>query len=513
MRHITKTLAGALTAALLAGTAAAADWKQLESPHFRIYTDQDALIGREMLQQLEQLRWLGLRLLGANDRTPRLQTRFDTFVFRGRQTLKRVKPEIGETVAGMYVFCREGATAYALEDGHAGRHALSWGQQILQHEYAHHLMFQYANTAYPPWYVEGFAEYLSTVRQDGDRLIVGETNRNRAMSLNDTWLPLADVLGWHLRPAAKRPPSEVGAFYAQSWLLTHYMLSDESRARALPAYFERVGAGEDPVAAFEPATGIVLAELADRLRRYYRSGATMLELRGQEAARAVVKESPLGPDADAYVPEASALRGCVSPERAKAILTQLRALAPDPARASPDLRLALARAETLAGDAQAAITLLEPMATDDNAEAHYLLGRAWGRRAEALDGDAQREARDQERGQLLKAYRLRKDHAPTLYFLALALERNSGFNQNVLNAARAARLFAPAVPDYALLAVSLELQGGDRDRAALALGPLASNPHDTGAATRARLAVEAIRAGKSAAEVFKLMAPPKPAAP
>jgi hypothetical protein len=80
-------------------------------------------------------------------------------------------------------------------------------------------------------------------------------------------------------------------------------------------------------------------------------------------------------------------------------------------------------------------------------------------------------------------------------------------NNNVLNAARAAHVLAPAVPDYALFEAQLDLEAGDRDRAVRALGPLASNPHDLQQAARTRLAIAAIQAGKSTAEVFGLLNP------
>jgi tetratricopeptide (TPR) repeat protein len=211
-------------------------------------------------------------------------------------------------------------------------------------------------------------------------------------------------------------------------------------------------------------------------------------------------------DADALVLQVARLRTCPKPELGRAILDDLRQRAKDDAGGNRALQLALARAEIQFGDAERALAVLVPSvaADDPRAEAHYLLGRGWSRRAEALFGDEQRTAHDKARAELIKAYRLKKDDPPTLYHLARALSRN-GVDSNVLNAARGARTLAPMVPEYAALAAWAELQAGDRQRAVYALTPLAHDVHRPELAARMRQALEAIKAGKPAADVDALL--------
>src|SRR5688572_6375852 len=114
MKQNRARLAAALAAALTAGSAAA-DWKQLESEHFRLTTHHEEAVGRELLLQLEQLRWLGLKLMGADDKALRAQSRFEAFVVRGQHTLRRVFPRLRDGVVGQYTTCREGTMAYGID--------------------------------------------------------------------------------------------------------------------------------------------------------------------------------------------------------------------------------------------------------------------------------------------------------------------------------------------------------------------------------------------------------------
>jgi hypothetical protein len=59
-------------------------------------------------------------------------------------------------------------------------------------------------------------------------------------------------------------------FYAQSWALTHFLQSDESRRRQLTAYVSRLGGGADPLRAASETFGD-LGKLGEELRKYVRS--------------------------------------------------------------------------------------------------------------------------------------------------------------------------------------------------------------------------------------------------
>lgn len=499
-----------LPAALALGAAtAAAEWRRVDSDHFTLYTEREATVANDLLRQLEHMHWLGEMYLGASHPAPGTRNRFAIYELRGRLALQELFTKLGDRVAGTYVLCSEGAVAYSVQgDRSAG--LTSWGQSVLQHEYAHHLMFSRIAASYPPWFVEGFAEFLSQTAERSDTLVAGAHNRWRSERTAAT-LDAADLLGWHRLSAARRE-SDIHAFYSKAWRLTHYLLTDTARAGRLRKYFERLARGDDPVAGFEAEFGLTMAELERELRTHARR-LPVLSIPLSALPVPQIRAVPLPADAERYLLEESRLRTCAHRDKTlgPVMLERLRraAAAPD---ASAGARRAAARAELLLGDAQAARGLLEPLiehqADDaDDGDALYLLGRTWARLSETLSGDEQREARAKARASLVRAYRLRKDDAPTLYHLALALQ-HEGVDRNVFNAARAARHLAPAVPDYALLAMRLELLAGDREAAERALLPLNVNPHATDLSERVRRAIEALRAGGSADEVAALMNPP-----
>ena len=69
------------------------------------------------------------------------------------------------------------------------------GQETLLHEVAHHFMKQYRPLPYPAWYVEGFAEYASTVSFKKDAIEYGRPSLGRAYTLvQGKWLPLDEIL-------------------------------------------------------------------------------------------------------------------------------------------------------------------------------------------------------------------------------------------------------------------------------------------------------------------------------
>jgi hypothetical protein len=495
----------AVLGACLGSSAHAGAWIRAESEHFVVTSDGPESKIRDYVRQLEVFRYLSLLVLGADSAHARAQVKFDIHVLARQRDIRKLRPEFSDFVAGVYFRCSEGSSAYS---------SMSWGDRgsdpglvILFHEYAHHLMFQYATTYYPQWYIEGFAEYMATAEVERGKITIGqgEPGRLQVMARPD-WIRFEDVLKPTFRHAGDKDvdQADVRRFYSQSWLLAHYMLSDSERTKRFNAYFARVAAGEDPITAFEPATGIAISDLKKILERYLR-GMPVLSVPTKDMPDPSIKLEALPDSMSDYLLNASLLRTCPSKPQGQAILAQLRGLKGD-AGNSPALRLALARAELLFGDPEAASADLKTyVAADETSfEAYHLLARALIASAKALDGDAKAAAVAQARAHFLKAYRLKKLDAPNLYHLAQALA-GEGVNNNALNAARTARMLAPGVGDYAVYEALMDIDANDRDKAVLALMALASNPHDPKQSSRMRKAIEAIQAGKNKSDITRAM--------
>lgn len=502
-----RTIAACLAGCLLAAPAMAARWYFAESEHFTLYSSAQESVTRDYLRQLEAFRWLSLKLLGADDKSVRAQGRAEIHLMEGPSALHDLRPSLEQNVAGVFYNCAEGSLMYATQARELGPDGWDTSRLVLQHEYAHHLMFQYATMTYPAWYVEGFAEYMGTAAYEDGAISLGGQHQDRLPILETPpWLPFDEVLQWSRRESKQTNRFDTERLYAQSWLLTHYMLSEGKRTQALADYFVRLSAGEDSVAAFQAATGIVVADLPKTINAYRRA-LPMVKIRSAEIPVPNVRLSELSDEAARLALDSGLLRTCPKPEAGQEILERLRAQARKPGQPpSQLLSLVLARAEVLFGDPAAAVQWLEPMVAEEGAsfEAHYLMARALMRQAEKLSGEPQQAALDSARSHLIKAYRLKKDEAPTLFHLARILA-TKGIDQNVLNAARGARLLAPSVPEYAVMEARVDLEAGDRELAIRALVPLATGTHQPERAARARQAIEAIRAGKPADEVAPLL--------
>ncbi len=488
--------------------ARAADWIRVDSDHFTLYSKVNERLTRQYAHKLEEFRTLSNLLLGASDGGP--QVKFVIYLVN-RDDMLTVRPNFSKGVAGVYFNCSEGTSAYASES--------SDGEVIdgeddslitLFHEYSHYVMFQHARTYYPQWYVEGFAEYMSTADPGRGVISLGEASKMRTSTLSaDRWLGFDKVLAPDFSFAGdkKEDDWEIERFYAQSWLLTHYMLSDSDRARKLNAYFERLGKGEASIPAWEAATGIPVKDLTALLSQYM-GHMYFLKVPVPDYPDANITVTPVASNVQSFLFDQSLLTTCPDHEQGQAILGRLTA---EKASSSGnlDFGLTLARATLLYGKAEDAEALMNPLidAHADSFEVNYLMGRVYMKESQAADdAKARNDLVDAARGFFITAYKINKLDAPNLYYLARSFSDKPGFpDQNTLNAANGAHLLAPGVADYAFFDAFANLMNDKRDEAMQLLVPMASNPHDHVHAEQARKAIEAIRAGVPAREVLAIL--------
>src|SRR4051812_37242168 len=123
------------------------------------------------------------------------------------------------------------------------------------HEYAHHFMAENATYLVPRWYGEGFAEYYSTARFERDGSVgLGLPAEHRAYELFEA----RDVdIEWLLdsKLYAAHKSKVYDNFYGRSWLLYHYLFSDNDRRKKLVDYLVRLNRGEAELPAATAAFG------------------------------------------------------------------------------------------------------------------------------------------------------------------------------------------------------------------------------------------------------------------
>lgn len=511
----------ALVAAGLAAPASATPrWVKAESDHFIVFSDAAPKVASGYLLKLEQYRYLLASFYGLKEDDISDLPKLRLYFVNDQLDMKQAWPTIPLDVLGWYKTCFAGQAAVAsyfdervkssqkLED-----QTENYSQIVLFHEYAHTFMFQVTSTLYPSWFVEGFAEYWGTTRVGDGEALVGMAWQERVDRLitDGYGMPYDDLL--RDRPALHADPTKADQFYAQSWLLTHWILSDADRRARFGAYVKAVNGGADPVAAFDSTMGVKVTDLEKTLRTYllHDIRAQAYRLDGMPAPRITVTAMPAS--ADKLMMWDEAMRTCP----AKPTWPDLtRNVTAEAGRFPGDdfAQLALARMEIEIGDESQALPYLTAFTAShpDDAEAAYMLGEAWYLSAvhrRPIADETTASEMQKARTALGRAYTLDPLNAPTLYYFALAQRNPDGEpDDNTVSAAVEAHRLAPAVTEYALLAAELLVETGQMEDAKTMLYPLASNPHGGKGQDWAKAIIAAIDNGAGKADVLKLMHAP-----
>lgn len=471
----------AATAPLAFSTGARAqatgDWLHTSTPSFSLSgrVGQKALV--EMADDLEDFAGL-LRALhgldGPGDERP-----LPIYLTSRQSDLKRVRPETPDYVGGFYSASVGDVFAVLTLEGDGDR-----GRQVLFHEYTHHFMKQHAPAAYASWLVEGYAEYFMTARFKPDFVEVGVTSRRIAwLRGTNTWTPFEEILG---RRALTGRRIDVAAFYAQSWILTHYMMSDPERLARLTRYAQAVAEGGDPVALAPEAVGVPLADLERVLQRY------MGSLPGRRMARPPstaqqLKVTRLSASADDLLLENQRLKMGVAREQRPEVLAMIRERA---ARYPGDrlAEMAQARAENDFGDRDKAQALLKHRIEVDPRDVEAIQTLGWSYMLQARANPAQAaQLLNEARNWFGKGFAIDPNNALLLYDYGISRNREPGYpNDNAVNVLLRAQQLAPQVPQFRLAAADALMRRDRFDEAAAMIEPVFNDPHAGPKAAEAR---------------------------
>jgi tetratricopeptide (TPR) repeat protein len=231
-------------------------WIDIASPNFRVVTEQPEDVARQMIVDLENLRYISNRVRGAESLAgPPL-----TIVAMGRSSFATLG--LSRNIAGVFQLSRYGYAAIARIEGYARSAEVSdESRSTILHEY-HHFLLRYApeTTAYPRWYNEGMSEYWSSlVIQDGkawfghpvegsyrEDWLVDRTGRIR---LDTKWLFSTTKLTYD---STRVGSMDTARFYAQAKYAIHYFNSSPELRRQLAHYLRlyNMGLSEDQAVRF-----------------------------------------------------------------------------------------------------------------------------------------------------------------------------------------------------------------------------------------------------------------------
>jgi hypothetical protein len=289
---------------ILAGLAmlaspAEAKWLRADSNNFIIYSEGSEKDLRDFAEKLERfdatLRFR-FELEGGKDPNPLTIYLVDSAADAGRLASGKG----GSSIAGFYSPDPEGSFAVSNREGYVVK-GTPQSQQTLFHEYTHHFMKRFLPGAFPAWFIEGFAEYYSTVdfTKEGQAQI-GKIAYGRAYGLLTMPKVPAETLLFK-RPLEMRNSGQMDVYYGRAWLLTHMLYNDRARSGQLGAYIGAINKGVDLKKAAADSFGD-LAALDKDLNRYMNKPLTYRTTSDAIAVAGPITISALPAAQDAALP-------------------------------------------------------------------------------------------------------------------------------------------------------------------------------------------------------------------
>ena len=248
------------------------NWIEIDSPHFRVVTEQSEDVARRMIVDLENLRYISNRVRGAQSLDgPPL-----TIVAMGRSSFATIG--LPKHMAGVFSLSRYGYAALArIEDYATSADTSDFSRATILHEY-HHFLMHYSpeTTSYPRWYDEGMSEYWSSLVIENSVAWFGHpvdgsgrenwlVDRMGRVNLDTKWLFNTS----RLKFGENRSDSiDMARFYARADYAIHYFNSSPELRRQLAHYLRlhNMGLSEDQAVRF--AFKKTYAELDIDMRRY-----------------------------------------------------------------------------------------------------------------------------------------------------------------------------------------------------------------------------------------------------
>ncbi|HMO73959.1 MAG TPA: tetratricopeptide repeat protein [Sphingopyxis sp.] len=497
----------ALIAAFTA-TLAEARWLRAETDSFIIYSEGNEKSLREFAETLQRfdsaLRFLvGIGVEGEENRLP-------IYLLASAQDVSRLATGSRQgSIAGFYVAGSDGSFALANRQRDTGYAGTSAAQQILFHEYSHHFMKRYVRAAFPAWFIEGFAEYYSTVEFNKEgKAEIGRPVYRRAYGLLQMPKVPAEKLLFE-RPSAMRNSGQMDVYYGRAWILTHMLYHNPARAGQLGTYMKDINAGTDPRQAAIDAFGD-LAQLDRDLDRYIRAPLGYRTLRDATPVPTNITIAALPAVEDALMPlrlERMSARG--NAERIAKVRDDLRRLAAlhgDNAEVQYELAAAEWAMDRDTRDPAAVRAALDRAlaAKADHVRANVMLGRLLLRDLHDKGADDEAAWREARRPIQLANRTDPNDPIPLYaYFRSFQPEGRRPPDIAIKALERAFALAPENIELRVANAFALANQG-DFDTALKLAQTVAFDPHDTGQGERLLEQLEnmrKIREGGSTAEI------------
>lgn len=244
-------------------------WIKAKSRHFTLVGNASEKDIRRVGAELEKFREAVSRLSGIWQR--RFTPPVTVFVFKDNETFEPFKP--------LYQGKPADVSGYLQSDNNSAYITLTTDflrqdpESVIFHEYVHFLTSGGKRTL-PTWLSEGLAEYFSTfaVTSDSRQIVIGRAIPAHLQKLREgSWLPMTTLLAVDNDSPFYQESDKKSVFYAQSWALTHLLLTgDADRLSRFRQFMTAVATGLSAEEGFKQFFQTDAASLESELRDYVR---------------------------------------------------------------------------------------------------------------------------------------------------------------------------------------------------------------------------------------------------
>lgn len=254
-----------LLVALAPAHAAKEKWLHLQSEHFDMLTRTSEKDARTLLVELEQLRILFFRIF---PKTPVHDPKPTIILFDSDKQFHPYKLQYnGHTKETSAYYIPSIYKPYiVLPDK-----GFEKNRPTVFHECSHALLLPREKRA-PTWLDEGLASVFASFTSAGDDVTLGNPDAKNIRTLNrnrNALLPLQTVFSTEHSSPAYNDHAQSNKFYAQSWLLVHYLfLGDGTAYRDYFARFLKFQKNTLPPRHSHTASGHIIQPSSDETRQY-----------------------------------------------------------------------------------------------------------------------------------------------------------------------------------------------------------------------------------------------------
>jgi tetratricopeptide (TPR) repeat protein len=454
-------------------------WIRVNSSHFSAVTDAEESKGHDVVVRFEQMRLVFGQLLMRN--RINMSEPVDIIALRSDEEYSKVVPTRQGQGIGAAFFLRGDDRNYFV---------LNLSKEESWRTISRDFALVFLNYNYPPtqsWFDEGFAEYFSSLRFENKQAQIGGDPDTFTELLNSTaWLAIPDLFAAGPDTAAGKDNSRHTLFYAESWIVMHYLLS-QNKLQETGTYFDLVQNQKLPVEeAIQKAYGMNSIQFAQVVKDHFHSlaqppqpaekgrqpiaaGIQILDVTSSDQIGSSIQELPLA-QGQALIAEMS-LR---LPEHREQAVQELEAITSQPKTDNVVARRALAWAHMEKKEFETAVEELNKGAELNSKDPwlHYYLALVRYHLAQTGQAPGGLPNMMQDLRQVLD---WDPEFAAARGMLAMA-QLEGGGSHAALDSMRAAILLAPRNQSYLLNLAQIYMAGKSWDAAAALLERLKNSP-------------------------------------